>query len=261
VARAAGSLVSAGRRTEAARDRLAGLESRVRSACDADELATLKAALLRETEALARDALRMAERLDDVGETVQLAHAEIASLQHELARSRNLSLTDPLTGVANRRGLEDWVARTLTGDDGELAAFSLVVLDLDHFKQINDQHGHAAGDEVLVEVSRRLLKCVREEDFVARIGGEEFCLVLPGCAVPEAEAVATRVLATVRRRPVDTGRETIHLTTSAGVAEHASGTGLPATFERADRALYAAKAAGRNLVCGGPLPEGGARLD
>jgi diguanylate cyclase (GGDEF)-like protein len=124
------------------------------------------------------------------------------------------------------------------------------MLDLDHFKAVNDTHGHARGDLVLTELARRLARCVRDIDTVARYGGEEFCLVLPETSPEGAEVVARRVLAAVSGEPFPApGGPPLHVTVSVGVAaypEHGRTGGE--VMRAADRALYAAKRTGRDKV-------------
>ena len=163
-----------------------------------------------------------------------------------------LSSRDPLTGLANRRQFElalarevDRVART-----GESAM--VLMIDIDHFKKVNDTHGHAAGDLVLKAVALVLQDCIRPMDTVARFGGEEFVMVLPNCAPGFGQAVAERVRLQVQHRavPVAPGKE-INVTVSIGgaFAPQWVRSSAPLWLERADQKLYQAKAGGRNLAC------------
>ena len=163
-----------------------------------------------------------------------------------------LSSRDPLTGLANRRQFElalarevDRVART-----GESAM--VLMIDIDHFKKVNDAHGHAAGDLVLKAVALVLQDCIRPMDTVARFGGEEFVMVLPNCAAGFGHAVAERVRLQVQSLavPVAPGKE-IAVTVSIGgaFAPQWVRSSAPLWLERADQKLYQAKAGGRNLVC------------
>ncbi|KNZ33800.1 MAG: diguanylate cyclase [Methylibium sp. NZG] len=160
-----------------------------------------------------------------------------------------LSSRDPLTGLANRRQFElalarevDRVART-----GESAM--VLMIDIDHFKKINDTHGHAAGDLVLKAVALVLQDCIRPMDTVARFGGEEFAMVLPNCAPGFGHAVAERIRLEVQNLavPVVPGRE-ISVTVSIGgaFAPQWVRSSAPLWLERADQKLYQAKAGGRN---------------
>ncbi len=161
------------------------------------------------------------------------------------------SYTDPLTGLANRRALfvrleEEWARAQRYGDE-----LSVLMADLDHFKAVNDGHGHIAGDEVLRSVARVLLRSVRKVDAVARYGGEEFCLVLPRTGKREALRVADdlrRAVAATAIEPLP-GAPALHVTLSVGVAAFpADAADVSALIARADEALYRAKRAGRDRV-------------
>ena len=128
-----------------------------------------------------------------------------------------------------------------------------MMLDLDHFKLVNDRHGHGAGDDVLREVARRLLATIRETDLPARYGGEEFAVLLPETDLETARAAAERVRLAVAEAPIGTRRGPLAVTLSAGVAVLEDATrDLGALFDAADAALYAAKSAGRNRVAVAP---------
>ena len=160
-----------------------------------------------------------------------------------------LSSRDALTGLANRRHFEMVLAREIdrVARAGEPAL--LLLLDIDHFKRVNDSHGHAAGDLVLKAVSEALLDCVRPMDTVARIGGEEFAIVLPNCPPAFGPTVAERVRTRVERRPVTIGlSQQISVTVSLGGAFAPQWVRSSVTLwlERADLQLYNAKTGGRN---------------
>jgi diguanylate cyclase (GGDEF)-like protein len=150
--------------------------------------------------------------------------------------------TDALTSVLNRRGLDTALASAAPGD-------AVIVLDLDHLKLVNDRHGHAYGDAVLVDFARVLREAVRASDVVARLGGEEFVLVIHHAGSP---AVVTAVLHRVRESWHGLGHD---VTWSAGAADVAPSEDPYATLRRADGALYAAKAAGRNRVVTATAPD------
>jgi diguanylate cyclase (GGDEF)-like protein len=163
-----------------------------------------------------------------------------------------LSSRDALTGLANRRTFEASLAREIdrVARSGEPAL--LLALDIDHFKRINDAHGHAAGDQVLKAVAAALVETVRPMDVVARVGGEEFGIVLPNCPPAFGETVAERLRRRVARTPVAIGpNQQIAVTISVGGAFAPQWVRSTANLwlERADRQLYRAKASGRNLVC------------
>ena len=164
----------------------------------------------------------------------------------------DLSSRDVLTGLANRRSFELALAREVdrVARSGEAAL--LLVLDIDHFKRVNDTWGHAAGDQVLRAVASALLDCVRPMDLVARIGGEEFAIILPNCPSAFGATVAERVRRRVERAPVTVGNaaQPVDVTISIGGAFAPQWVrSTPALWiERADQQLYRAKTQGRNLV-------------
>lgn len=159
-----------------------------------------------------------------------------------------LAATDPLTGLANRRNLiasaENTLARALPADQGT----ALVIADIDHFKQINDQYGHEAGDQVLITMGALLLQTCRAHDVVARWGGEEFLVLLPNTTIDAAGALAERIRHAVAAHPMHHAGQRMRATLSMGVAQVQPGEALNAAIARADRALYQSKEAGRNRI-------------
>ena len=125
---------------------------------------------------------------------------------------------------------------------------SVVMADLDHFKEINDTHGHIVGDQVLHDVATRMVSAARSTDIVGRYGGEEFLIIFEGAARDVARDLAERIRIRVLADPFNENSEQLFLTVSLGVAEARPGEGVESLIERADRALYEAKAAGRNRV-------------
>ena len=156
----------------------------------------------------------------------------------EAARFADAALTDALTGLANRRAWDASLPAQVEHADREGAPLCLALLDLDHFKDYNDTHGHQAGDELLRIAAARWRSAVRDEDVLARYGGEEFAVALPGCTLDEAVEIAERLR----------GRVPGGATCSIGVAVAEPGEDPSHALARADRALYAAKAAGRDRV-------------
>lgn len=163
-----------------------------------------------------------------------------------------LSLRDPLTGLANRRHFRAVLTREI-----EIVARSgnsalLLMLDIDHFKQVNDTHGHLAGDKVLQTVARCISGCVRPQDTVARYGGEEFAIVMPDCQAAYGETVAERIRQSVAALTIPVSPVvSLQITTSVGGAFAPVWVRSTADLwiERADTQLYLAKAQGRNRVC------------
>jgi diguanylate cyclase (GGDEF)-like protein len=162
------------------------------------------------------------------------------------ALARTQAVTDPLTGVLNRRALEDRVRSELAYQERSRRSFSVLVLDLDHFKKVNDHHGHATGDAVLVHTATLLRRLMRPSDIVARYGGEEFCLLLRDTDNESAAAVAHRVCTLLRGEPFVSPAATFNVTASVGVATAAVGETWESLFRRADEALYRAKHEGRD---------------
>ena len=182
-----------------------------------------------------------------------VAHAAVALENARLHRLvEQQALVDALTGLANRRSLEDTLTSELARArrlDGELC---LVLADLDHFKQVNDRFGHPAGDEVLRAFAHTLAGAIREGDVAGRWGGEEFALILVGVGVSGGIDLAERARRIVSARPVMTVRAgPVEITASFGVAACAGGATIDQLIEAADSALYAAKRGGRNRVVGG----------
>jgi diguanylate cyclase (GGDEF)-like protein len=167
-----------------------------------------------------------------------------------LEQLRQLASHDPLTGALNRRAFVDAYRVRIAHREWRKRAVSILVLDIDHFKKINDTWGHAVGDQILMAFARTVRECLRGSDLLGRFGGEEFVALMCGCAGTEAEAAAERVRAAVAATVVHIdGGHNVMMTVSIGIAAADS---LPAALEplvaAADKALYAAKAAGRNQV-------------
>ena len=174
----------------------------------------------------------------------------LLSTRNELLKVQ--SERDPLTGLANRRHFQAAMRRL--AEDGKLSG-TVYLIDIDHFKHINDRHGHRAGDTVLVEVARRLRETLREQDLIVRWGGEEFLVVVQALAPDQVDALAQRMLAALDRAPVGAGTQRIAVTASIGFATFPIGPGaLRVSWERAinlvDTAMYLAKAHGRNRAYG-----------
>jgi diguanylate cyclase len=184
---------------------------------------------------------RQREELQRLGDRVR-------SLGSELETARRDGETDPLTALVNRKGFDEFIARTLEicGAFGQDA--TLLLIDLDHFKTINDTHGHTTGDETLRRVADAVVRVfLRKSDFCARYGGDEFAVVLRETSASQAAALAERVLRGVRALEVaGKGGDTVRPTVTIGIGAAAPGDSVKAWIDRADRGLYAAKQAGRD---------------
>jgi two-component system cell cycle response regulator len=179
---------------------------------------------------------------------------EADRLRTSVEDGMRLAATDALTGLFNRRYALAYLDRVARECRGAGRGYAVMLADLDHFKHVNDRHGHAAGDAVLRNVARHLRDHMRSENMVARLGGEEFLLVMPDTDFASALATAQRLCASVAKVPVRPGRASapIHVTVSIGVAvcgpDTPADVAPEALIEQADRALYNAKALGRNTV-------------
>lgn len=171
------------------------------------------------------------------------------SLRTANEENRRLSITDPLTGAYNREFLLARLPKEIEATIDRDSALSIAMVDVDHFKAVNDLHGHAAGDLALRHIARCLTLALRTEDRVARFGGEEFVVLLPGCGLARAGAEAERLRLGVQAAPLVEGGATVGLSVSIGVAEWAGPVEeVSRLLVRADEALYRAKRLGRNRV-------------
>jgi len=169
----------------------------------------------------------------------------IIAMQQEL---RFRATRDPLTGALNRGAAVDMLRRELARSERSKEAVSVILADVDHFKRINDAHGHLGGDDVLRETVHRMSGSVRTYDVVGRYGGEEFLIVLPNCEEVIAAAVAERLRRSMASAPFVAAGGSIAVSASFGVACHRAGETIEKLIGRADAALYGAKAQGRNCV-------------
>ena len=156
--------------------------------------------------------------------------------------------TDALTGLKNRRSFDEELHRQFAQRQRQGIVFALLLIDVDRFKQVNDTHGHPAGDLVLRSVAELLTKTLREMDLVYRYGGDEFAVICPGSRLHEAATAAERIRQTVETTPVLLKAGSTPVTLSVGVAEVDGSEIADGMLQRADEALYAAKHAGRNRV-------------
>jgi len=181
----------------------------------------------------------------DLEQRVEARTRELSEANLRLAEA---SRTDALTGLPNRRGFVEACEGELRRSQRSERPLAVVLADVDHFKRVNDSHGHAAGDEALRVVAARIRGALRAQDVVARWGGEEFILLLPETDAEGAACAAEAIRAAVGGRPIEAGGGAHALTLSLGVATHAAAASLDSTIAAADAALYSAKAAGRDRV-------------
>ncbi|WKB55677.1 GGDEF domain-containing protein [Eleftheria terrae] len=169
-------------------------------------------------------------------------------LAQALERIQYLATRDELTGLANRRQITELMEREHARSVRNGAPFCIAMIDLDHFKRINDEHGHAGGDETLRQLASVGSREVRATDTLARWGGEEFLLLMPDTHLPPAHCGVERLRHKFADAAVEVGASSFHVTLSAGVVQHQPGDSIATTIGRADVALYRAKQAGRNRV-------------
>jgi len=195
-----------------------------------------------------------AKRLAQLQNAWEKDRAQLRQIAAELAvanrRLANAALTDLLTGLPNRRSAMDQLEQAWSAASRSSLPLAVMVIDIDHFKQINDSYGHAAGDRVLREAAATLRASARREDSVCRIGGEEFLVICPNTDLKSAMLSAERLRASMAAERMTIGQTEKTLTVSIGVARREPDTvDIDALVSLADQALYAAKAAGRNQTC------------
>lgn len=175
-------------------------------------------------------------------------------LREKEAELLERATTDFLTGLSNKRTFEEFAIAEIKRSRRYNIPASLVIFDLDHFKDINDTHGHAVGDRVLSEVGQILQKMTRQHDHIARIGGEEFALMLTHTEISTAYGVAESFRREIEEMVIEHGNSQIKITSSFGVSSLKDGDSLETLLERSDSNLYEAKSAGRNCVVSDPRP-------
>ncbi|QOY71732.1 GGDEF domain-containing protein [Pseudomonas sp. OST1909] len=238
------------------REQVDGLQSSVQEAAD---LNSLKQVLESHLEGLLgtmdehqqqRDQREqeVAARLKTLAERVANMEQEAQGYREHLEVQRQKALLDPLTGLPNRAAWSERLDHEVNAWHQRGNSLSLAMLDLDHFKRINDGYGHLAGDKVLKIIANVLSKRLRPTDFIARFGGEEFVLLMPDSALADALAVAQGLRAAIEACPFHFKGEPVTITVSMGVAQFQPGERSDLALKRADEALYRAKAAGRNQV-------------
>lgn len=213
------------------------------------------ALLMRKRLEYEKDTLRSKHQLEElykttreVNDRLEALHEEYEHKQQELIEMNRsletLASTDPLTGLHNRRFFEDCLHGELLASQDNSLPLSLLIVDIDHFKNINDTYGHPVGDFVLIELARLLRETAGPLSICARFGGEEFVVLLPAVGSEDACAIAEQIRSVIENTPLGTHRVTI----SVGVDTSQSGSTEQSLLERADLALYASKSNGRNRV-------------
>lgn len=195
---------------------------------------------------------KMQSEASELKKNLEQSQVQIESLRTNLAHVEEVSIKDTLTGVANRRGYEQAIDKAISEASSLKTPLSIVMCDLDHFKRINDTHGHIVGDEVLKVFASVLSENVRFGDTVARFGGEEFVVILTMTDAKGGIVVSERMRAQMASRRLAltrSGQSLGNVTASFGVAQFVDGDTAVTLLARADAKLYEAKAAGRNRIC------------
>jgi diguanylate cyclase len=225
-------------------DSLRGASERLADAESREQVRSVVDALVESTREMRETNKALEERL-------ALSKTEISNLQQSLEAIRAESLTDPLTGLGNRKYFDRSIDATVQNALATGEPLSLLMFDIDHFKSFNDSYGHLTGDQVLRLVGMSLKQTIKGQDITARYGGEEFAVVLPNTALRQALTVADHIRRAVMSKELkkkSTGEILGRVTISVGVSMLKPGDDTDSLIERADACLYAAKRAGRNRV-------------
>jgi diguanylate cyclase len=188
-------------------------------------------------------------QMDKLSEQLRATEDEASRLKDDLAEQRVRAQTDPLTGLPNRYSYNERLTQEYNRWRRYRHSLTLVIGDIDFFKNVNDEHGHAFGDQVLKSIASFLSESIRESDFIARFGGEEFVLLLPETGIIDATRAMNKIRSGVSKLTIKNDGTMVPITISFGISEFEKEDTAKAVFERADSALYRAKEKGRNLVC------------
>ncbi|MDD2991044.1 MAG: diguanylate cyclase [Zoogloea sp.] len=233
-------------------DKIEKCAERIVGAADITELTDVIAEVMRETRTVQESTRRSREQLHELQTRVHDANSEISRLQFELEQTSELIRHDPLTGVLNRKGLDEALSRETALARRRGTGLCLGLLDVDNFKQINDNHGHQTGDEALQHLVEVVRDNVRPQDSVARYGGEEFVILLPDTSLDSAIATLVRLQRALTKRFFMARQQKLLITFSAGVAELRDNETPEDAIDRADKAMYIAKRSGKNRVIAAP---------
>ena len=214
-----------------------------------DDIKRVKQALILEIEQM-RQTVKNKQSSDS--ETLEALARQVHTLNSQLKKAHTESATDSLTGIYNRKAFDRQIGELVENNTVSKSPFSLLMIDIDNFKNINDTHGHQIGDRIIMAIVNKCRHSIRAEDFFARYGGEEFIIILPGAslrnAVKKANHICNSVSSTRYRLDDELDGQTLHVTVSIGVSCHQNADTTASVIQRADKALYAAKHAGKNCV-------------
>ncbi len=233
-------------------DKIEVCAGKITAASDISELGGVLNEVMRETRTIQINTQRSRDELRSTQEKVQESEARIRDLEKELEATSDLVRHDHLTGVLNRRGLEDMFAKEVARGKRHDTLLCVGLLDLDNFKKLNDSLGHDVGDQALIHLADVCRETLRPQDTVARFGGEEFVILLPETPLEEAVIALTRLQRELTRKFFLTCNEKILITFSAGITQLLPDDTQATVIKRADEAMYKAKQSGKNRVISVP---------
>ncbi|MBQ4810644.1 diguanylate cyclase [Pseudoalteromonas luteoviolacea] len=214
-----------------------------------NELKELSKDLIERENIERKDKETLLNSFDKINDRINVLESKVTNYKKRLNEQKFKSLLDGLTKLPNRAAFDDRYNQEFHLFEVHNGDVTLVVIDVDHFKSINDKYGHSAGDKTLQVIARALKKSIRKADFIARYGGEEFVLLMPGMPLSEAKAPLEKIRATVKAIPFRFKEKEVQITISLGATQLKSGDTTLTAFDRADNALYDAKNSGRDRLC------------
>ena len=232
-------------------DTLNGVGAKLESAASKEEIADMLKDVVAETQKMIAHNQELEKHLDQSARIMD-------DLKKDLEQVRREAMTDGLTGLTNRKSFDERIELLAEQADETGKPFTLLFMDIDHFKTFNDNYGHQVGDQVLRLVAKTLIEGVKGRDTAARYGGEEFAIILPETTMEGGRMVAESLRKAIAMKEVvnrTTGDHLGRITISAGIAQYASGEAIPDLLDRVDAALYTAKNNGRNQVATAPTPQ------
>ncbi|CCQ10880.1 GGDEF domain family protein [Pseudoalteromonas luteoviolacea B = ATCC 29581] len=213
------------------------------------ELKSLSQDLLEREKLEQEEKAALLESFEYINERVSQLESKVSNYKKRLSEQRFKSLLDGLTKLPNRAAFDDKYNQEFHLFSTTQSDVTVVVLDVDHFKSINDKYGHSAGDKTLQVIARALKMSIRKSDFIARYGGEEFVMLMPGMPLTEAQAPLEKIRKTIKSIPFKFKDKQVEITISIGATQLKEGDTPLTAFDRADDALYDAKNSGRDRVC------------
>lgn len=229
-------------------ERLEYFSEKVNQTNDLEELNRLLVDIMQETQVIQNSVSNYREDLLVAREEVNKAHNQINQLENKLIEMGEKVQEDHLTGIYNRRGLDNAFKREISRAQRSQELFCFVLLDIDNFKQLNDTYGHQVGDDALVFLVDAIKESTRSEDIVSRYGGEEFALLLPNTMLEEAISISSRILRNLTKKFFLHRNNRLLITFSAGVAQYQLEESQESIIKRADEAMYRAKKSGKNQI-------------